>query len=206
MKCEVVSFNKKQSNTIELDESVFGVDIRPDLFARTVKWQLSNRREGNHKVKARSEIVGSTAKPFNQKGGGRARQGDRKAPHMRGGGVAFGPVKRQHSQKLPKKVRKLALKSALSQKTSSGQLVILDEAKVKTGKTASLVKQIERFKWGKVLLIDGKSVDKNFLMASKNIDNFDILTSPGANVYDILKRETLVITKAGLEQLVERLK
>ena len=125
---------------------------------------------------------------------------------MRGGGVAFGPVKRQHSQKLPKKVRKLALKSALSQKTSSGQLVILDEAKVKTGKTASLVKQIERFKWGKVLLIDGKSVDKNFLMASKNIDNFDILTSPGANVYDILKRETLVITKAGLEQLVERLK
>ena len=118
MQCDIVTLSNKKTGSIELSDDVFGQNVRPDLMTRVVNWQLAKRRSGNHKVKQRSEVTGSTAKPFNQKGGGRARQGDKKAPHMRGGGTAFGPVVRSHEHNLPKKVRKLALKSALSEKKS----------------------------------------------------------------------------------------
>jgi len=206
MKCDVISLANKKTGSIDLDETVFGLEVRKDLLARAVNWQLAKRRSGNHKVKARSEIIGSTAKPFNQKGGGRARQGDRKAPHMRGGGTAFGPVVRSHEHGLPKKVRRLALKTALSSKQAEGRLIVLDEATAKTPKTGDLSKQLEKLGWGKTLVIDGTEIDKNFALAAGNIIGLDILPSVGANVYDILNRETLVLTKDAVEKLVERLK
>ena len=206
MKCDVITLANKKSGSITLDDSIFGVEVRKDLLARAVTWQLAKRRTGNHKVKQRSEVVGSTAKPFNQKGGGRSRQGDKKAPHMRGGGVAFGPVVRSHNTSLPKKMRRLALKTALSTKQLNGQLVVLDSAKADSFKTSELVKKIKKFNWGNVLLIDGGEIDQNFLRAAKNIVNFDILPSIGANVYDILRHDTLVITRQGVDMLQERLK
>jgi len=206
MKCDVISLANKKTGSIDLDESIFGLEVRKDLLARAVNWQLAKRRSGNHKVKARSEIIGSTAKPFNQKGGGRARQGDRKAPHMRGGGTAFGPVVRSHEHDLPKKVRRLALKTALSSKQAEGKLIIIDSAAAKTPKTADLSKQLEKLGWGKALIIEGNEIDKNFALAASNIIGLDVLPSIGANVYDILNRETLVLTTDAVEKLVERLK
>ena len=206
MKCEIVSLTNKKTGEVDLDDNIFGLAVRRDILSRAVNWQLAKRRSGNHKVKQRSEVVGSTAKPFNQKGGGRARQGDKKAPHMRGGGTAFGPVVRDHGYSLPKKVRRLALKTALSSKLADGKLVLLDQAKVKTPKTSNLVTQLKKLNWGKALIIDGNEIDSNLILASKNIKNFDILPCLGANVYDILQHDTLVITKTGLEKLTERLK
>jgi len=206
MKCDVISLANKKTGSIDLDDGVFGLEVRKDLLARAVNWQLAKRRSGNHKVKARSEVTGSTAKPFNQKGGGRARQGDRKAPHMRSGGTAFGPLVRDHAHDLPKKVRRLALKTALSSKQAEGRLVIIEDTKVKTPKTADLSKQLTNLGWGKALVIDGAAVDQNFALAAGNIVGLDILPSVGANVYDILNRETLVLTKEAVEKLVERLK
>jgi large subunit ribosomal protein L4 len=206
MKCDVISLANKKTGSIDLDDSVFGLEIRKDLLARAVNWQLAKRRSGNHKVKARSEITGSTIKPFNQKGGGRARQGDRKAPHMRSGGTAFGPLVRDHAHDLPKKVRRLALKTALSSKQAEGRLVVIDEAKTKTPKTADLSKQLAELGWGKALVIDGTEIDRNFALAAGNIIGLDILPTMGANVYDILNRETLVLTTDAVEKLVERLK
>ena len=136
MQCDIVTLSNKKTGSIELSDDVFGQNVRPDLMTRVVNWQLAKRRSGNHKVKQRSEVTGSTAKPFNQKGGGRARQGTTVAPQMRGGGVAFGPKFRSHAHKLPKKVRALALKSALSAKQAEGKLVILDEAKLESAKTS----------------------------------------------------------------------
>ena len=202
----MINLVNKKSDVIELDDSIFGLEVREDILSRTVNWQLAKRRSGNHKVKQRSEVVGSTAKPFNQKGGGRARQGDKKAPHMRGGGTAFGPVVRSHAHQLPKKFRRLALKTALSAKRASGKLVLIEEASAKTPKTADLIKLLKVLKWGRVLVIDGNEIDKNLMLASNNIKDFDILPSLGANVYDILRHDTLVLTKNGLENLTERLK
>ncbi len=206
MKYDMINLVNKKSDVIELDDSIFGLEVREDILSRTVNWQLAKRRSGNHKVKQRSEVVGSTAKPFNQKGGGRARQGDKKAPHMRGGGTAFGPVVRSHAHQLPKKFRRLALKTALSAKRASGKLVLIEEASAKTPKTADLIKLLKVLKWGRVLVIDGNEIDKNLMLASNNIKDFDILPSLGANVYDILRHDTLVLTKNGLENLTERLK
>jgi len=206
MKCDVISLANKKTGSIDLDDGVFGLEVRKDLLARAVNWQLAKRRSGNHKVKARSEVTGSTAKPFNQKGGGRARQGDRKAPHMRSGGTAFGPLVRDHAHDLPKKVRRLALKTALSSKQAEGRLIVIDDAKAKTPKTADLSKQLSKLGWGKTLVIDGAEIDENFALAAGNIVGLDILPSVGANVYDILNRETLVLTKDAVEKLVERLK
>ena len=202
----MINLVNKKSDVIELDDSIFGLEVREDILSRTVNWQLAKRRSGNHKVKQISEVVGSTAKPFNQKGGGRARQGDKKAPHMRGGGTAFGPVVRSHAHELPKKFRRLALKTALSAKRASGKLVLIEEASAKTPKTADLIKLLKVLKWGRVLVIDGNEIDKNLMLASNNIKDFDILPSLGANVYDILRHDTLVLTKNGLENLTERLK
>jgi len=206
MKSDVISLANKKVGTIDLDPSIFGIDVRRDIMARMVNWQLAKRRAGTHKVKTRAEIRGTTAKPFNQKGTGRARQGSKKVPQLRGGGVAMGPVVRNHNSKLPKKIRSLALKSALSCKLAEGKLIVIDEAKLPKAKTSDLSKKLEKLAWGRVLVIDGAEVENNFLKASTNLYNIDVLPTVGANVYDILKRDTLVLTKEAVEKLVERLK
>ncbi|HIJ42788.1 MAG TPA: 50S ribosomal protein L4 [Rhodospirillaceae bacterium] len=206
MKCDVISLDNEKVDSIDLDESVFGLKVRADILARMVNWQLAKRRAGTQKTKTRSEIRGTTAKPYRQKGLGRARLGSRKAPQLRGGGVAFGPVLRGHAHKLQKKVRRLALKTALSAKQADGKLVVLDAAKMEKAKTADLAKHITKLGWRSVLLIDGAETDPNFSRAAANIVGLDVLPSQGANVYDILRRDTLVLTKGAVEQLVERLK
>lgn len=206
MKCEVISLENKKSGSIDLDESIFGAAVRGDLMARTVNWQLAKRRAGTHKTKGRSEVAATRAKPFNQKGTGRARQGTSVAPQMRGGGVVFGPVVRSHGHSLPKKVRLAALRSALSSKQAEGKLVIIDDAKLSAPKTKDLVAKVASLGWTSALVIDGDTVDTNFLRAANNIVGLDVLPSQGANVYDILRRDMLVLTKSGVEKLVERLK
>jgi large subunit ribosomal protein L4 len=206
MKLDVVSLDNKKSGSIDLDEAVFGLRERNDLLARAVNWQLAKRRSGNHQTKGRSDVAATGAKPFKQKGTGRARQGTSVAPQMRGGGVVFGPHVRDHSHKLPKKVRMLALASALSAKAKNGKLVVLDEAKLSAPKTSDLVKKLSALGWGHALVIDGETVDQNFAKAANNIVGIDVLPSQGANVYDILRRDTLVLTKGAVEKLVERLK
>ena len=206
MKLDVIDLANKKTGTIDLDDAVFGVEVRKDLLARTVNWQLDKRQSGNHKAKERAEVSGTKSKPFRQKGTGRARQGTMRAPQMRGGGVVFGPRVRSHATGLPKKVRSLALKSALSAKQAEGKLVILDEAKAKSPKTAELAKALKAFDWGRALVIDGAVLDDNFAKATRNIAGIDLLPSVGANVYDILRRDTLVLTKDAVAQLTERLK
>ncbi len=206
MQYDVISLANKKTGTIDLDDGVFGVDVRRDILARAVNWQLAKRRGGTAKTKERSEVRATKAKPFNQKGSGRARQGTTVAPQMRGGGVAFGPRVRSHAHKLPKKVRLLALKSALSAKCAEGKLVVLDEAKLKQPKTADLAKKLAKLNWGRALVIDGAEVDANFARAANNIIGIDVLPSGGANVYDILRRDTLILTRDGVDKLVERLK
>lgn len=206
MKCDVISLDNKKVGDIELDNDIFGVEVRTDILARMVNWQLAKRRSGTHKTKTRSEVWGTTRKPFNQKGSGRARQGSVRAPQLRGGGTVFGPVVRDHSHKLQKKVRKLALKTALSVKQAEGKLVILDTAKLKNPKTGDLKKNINKLGWSSALVIDGTEVDQNFMLAAANLSSIDLLPSQGANVYDILRRDTLVLTRDAVEKLAERLK
>ena len=206
MKCDVITLANKKTGTIELDDAVFAVDVRSDILSRAINWQLAKRRAGTAKTKERSEVRATKSKPFRQKGTGRARQGTTVAPQMRGGGVAFGPRVRSFAHKLPKKVRTMALKSALSAKQADGKLVVLDEAKLKEAKTSVLAKQFEKLNWGRALVIDGAEVDSNFARAAGNIIGLDVLPSGGANVYDIMRRDTLVLTRDGVEKLVERLK
>jgi len=171
-----------------------------------VNWQLAKRRAGTHKTKGISEVQGTTRKPFKQKGGGRARQGSLRSPQMRGGSVTFGPVPRDHGFKLPKKVRKLALRSALSGKQAEGKLVVLDSTIVKSGRTKDLVKLLGKLGWTKPLIIDGPEVNADFARAAANIRDLDVLPQQGVNVYDILRCDTLVLTKAAVEHLEARLK
>ncbi len=206
MQCDVISLENKKVGKIDLDESVFGVRVRADILARAVNWQLAKRRAGTRKTKTHGEVRGSTRKPFRQKGTGRARQGTPRAPQHRGGGVVFGPVVRSHAYGLPKRVRRLALKTALSAKQADGKLVVLDSAKLKKPKTGDLAKRVEKLGWTSVLVIDGAEVDANFARAAANIIGLDVLPSQGANVYDILRSDTLVLTKDAVGKLVERLK
>ncbi len=206
MKCDVISLDNKKVGSLDLDDTVFAAPVRADLMSRTVNWQLAKRRAGTHATKGRSDVSGSNAKPFNQKGTGHARQGTKRAPQMRGGGVVFGPHVRDHGFSLQKKVRKLALKSALSSKQAEGRLVVIDEAKMKKSKTADLAKSLAKLGWGRVLLIDGAEIDANFHLAANNLGEINVLPSQGANVYDILRSDTLVLTKEAVEKLVERLK
>lgn len=206
MKCDVISLENKKVGSIDLDDGVFGAPVRTDILSRMVNWQLAKRRAGTHKVKTLGEVRGSTAKPFRQKGTGRARQGSTRAPQMRGGGVAHGPVVRSHAIKLPKKVRKLALKSALSAKQAEGKLVVLDDAKSKSPKTKDLAASVKKLGWQSALVIAGGEIDSNFALAARNIVGLDVLPTQGANVHDILRRDTLVLTKDAVASLVERLK
>jgi len=205
MKCDVVNLDNETVGTIDLADAVFGVDVRPDILARAVKWQLAKRRAGTHKVKSRHEVIGTSAKPFRQKGTGRARQGSSKGPHQRGGGVVFGPTPRDHAHDLPKKVRRLALKTALSAKREAGELVIIEKAELAEPKTKALVQSAAKLGWRGALIIDGEAVDSNFSRAAKNIGGLDVLPSRGANVYDILRHKQLVLTRAAVDQLVDRL-
>ena len=184
---------------------MFGVDVRKDILARMVNFQRAKKRAGTHKVKTRGEIRGTTAKPFRQKGSGRARQGSIKVVQMRGGATVFGPVVRDHGHKLTKKLRKLALRSALSAKQADGKLIILDDAELKEGKTKLLAAKFAKLNWGRVLIVGASPVNENFVRAARNIPNVDVLPTEGANVYDILRRDTLVLTKAAVDGLGARL-
>ena len=203
---KVIGLDSKAHGTVDLDESVFGVQVRPDILTRVVDWQLAKRRAGTHKAKTLGEVQGTTKKPYKQKGTGQARQGSLRSPQFRGGGAVFGPVVRSHEHSLNKKVRKLGLKTALASKLKDGKLVVLETAEIKSGKTADLVKALRKLGWESALVIDGPEVNANFSRAAANIPHLDVLPQQGANVYDILRRDTLVLTKAGLQHLEARLK
>jgi large subunit ribosomal protein L4 len=206
MKCPVTTLDNKKAGEIDLDDSVFGLPARKDILARVVNWQLAKRRAGTHKVKTRGEVSGSTRKLFRQKGTGNARMGSARTTQRRGGGTVFGPVVRDHSHELTKKVRKLGLKTALSAKAAAGKLVVLEDAAVKEPKTSELAKKFAALGWSSVLIIDGAQVDGGFAKAARNLPLVDVLPQQGANVYDILRRDTLVLTKGAVEALEARLK
>ena len=205
MKLDVIKLDGAKAGSVELGDDVFGLEPRADILHRVVRWQRNNAQAGTHKVKTRSETSYSTKKIYRQKGTGGARHGDRNAPIFRKGGIYKGPTPRSHGHDLPKKVRKLGLKHALSAKLKSGDLVIIDEV-ASDGKTASLAKQVKSLGWKRALIIDGSEVNATFAQAARNVEGLDVLPSMGANVYDILKRDTLVLTKAGVEALEARLK
>jgi large subunit ribosomal protein L4 len=206
MKLTVRNLDNEEIGDIELSDDVFGVPIRRDILARVVNWQLAKRRAGTHKTKGISEISGTTKKPYKQKGTGRARQGSLRSPQFRGGAVIFGPVVRSHEFSLQKKVRRLGLKTALSAKQAEGKLVVIDAAKVEEAKTKALRARLDKFGWDSVLIIDGNALDESFARAARNLPKVDLLPSQGANVYDILRRDTLVLTRDAVEQLEARLK
>ncbi|HKI64633.1 MAG TPA: 50S ribosomal protein L4 [Burkholderiales bacterium] len=206
MKCPVTTLDNKASGEIDLDDAIFGLAPRRDLLARMVNWQLAKRRAGTHKVKNRSEIARTGGKIYRQKGTGRARHGAAKVNIFRGGGRAFGPKPRDHAHKLPKKVRRLALCNALSAKAADGKLIVLDSAKLAEGKTAEIARRFGALGWSSVLLIDGATLDEGFARAARNIPGVDVLPQQGANVYDILRRDTLVLTKDAVQALEARLK
>jgi large subunit ribosomal protein L4 len=206
MKLDVTTIDAGKAGSIDLADEVFGVAVRKDLLARAVDWQLAKRRSGTHKTKGISEIQGTTKKPYSQKGTGRARQGSLRSPQFRGGARIFGPVVRSHEYDMPKKVRTQALKCALSAKAADGQLIVLDAAAVPTPKTKELVARLAKLKLGNALFIGGAELDKNFQLAARNIPHIDVLPSAGANVYDIMRRDVLVLTKDAVAQLEARLK
>jgi large subunit ribosomal protein L4 len=207
MKASVKNLQNKVVGEIELQAEVFGQDVRQDLLARAIHWQLSKRRSGNHKTKGIADISGTTKKPWAQKGTGRARQGSLRSPQFRKGAVIFGPVVRSHEYDLPKKVRAQALRVALSAKQAEGKLIIIDNAAATSLKTKAMSVALKNLGAGQsVLIIDGANLDKNFTLSIRNIANVDVLPEQGANVYDIIRRDTLVLTKNAVEQLTERLK
>ena len=202
----VRNLDNQEVGDIELDDTVFGLPVRRDILARVVNWQLAKRRAGTHKTKGISEIQGTTKKPYKQKGTGRARQGSLRSPQFRGGAVIFGPVVRSHAFDLQKKVRRLGLKTALSVKLGEGKLVVIDAARADEPKTKALQARLEALGWGSVLIIDGPAVDANFARAIRNLPHVDVLPQQGANVYDILRRDTLVLTREAVQHLEARLK
>jgi len=205
MKADVISLDNKNVGSLDLEDGIFGLEVKVDILHRVVRWQLARRQAGTHKTKNMGEISGSTKKPFNQKGSGRARQGSTRAPQMRGGGKAFGPVVRSHGHDLPKKVRRLGLKTALSSKVKDGDLIILDKIETKNGKTSELVKKFQKLGWSSALIIDGLDLNEAVVRAARNVIGIDVLPQQGANVYDILRRDKLILTRAAVEKLVERL-
>ena len=205
MKQDILDLNNKNVGTIELDDSIFGLEVRPDILHRVVVWQLARRQQGTHLTKGRSDVALTPAKPFKQKGSGNARQGSRKGTQFRKGGVVFGPVVRSYEHDLTKKFRKLGLKTALSAKAKEGNLLIIDEAKLANPKTKDLKNKLNVLGLNSCLFIDGKNVDVNFALASRNINGVDVLPTIGANVYDILRKEKLVLTTEAVACLKERL-
>ncbi|MBU2961987.1 50S ribosomal protein L4 [Citreicella sp. C3M06] len=205
MKLDVINLDGSAAGEVELTDAIFDLEPRADILHRVVRWQRNKAQAGTHKVKTRSEVSYSTKKIYRQKGTGGARHGSRKATIFRKGGIYKGPTPRSHAHDLPKKVRALGLKMALSAKAKAGSLIIIDNASSEA-KTKALAAQVKNLGWKRALIIDGASVNENFMLAAANIDGLDVLPSMGANVYDILKRDTLVLTKAGVEALEARLK
>jgi len=205
MELSVKTLEGKTAGTVNLSDDVFGLEPREDILARMVRYQLAKRRAGTHAAKTRAELSATGKKFVRQKGSGGARHGDRKVPQFRGGGKAFGPVVRDHAHDLPKKIRALALKYALSAKVKTERLIIVDDA-VSDGKTKTLKGQFSKLGLANALVIGGVELDNNFALASRNIPNVDVLPVQGINVYDILRRDTLVLTKAAVEALEERFK
>ena len=206
MKINVCSLDNKSLKEINLDKNIFQVEVKNEIIYRMVRYQLAKKQSGNHSTKSISEISGTTKKPFKQKGTGSARQGSRRSPHMRGGSAMFGPRVRSHAHKLPKKIRSLALKMSLSQKCSEGKIKILSDLALSKSKTSLLQDKIKKFDAKSILFIGGKKIEKNFLNASKNIPNIDVLPSQGLNVYNILKRDYLFISEDALNFINERFK
>ena len=206
MKLSVITLDGGAAGEVDLDEALFGLEPRADILHRVVRWQRAKAQAGTHSVLTRAEVSYSTKKIYRQKGTGGARHGSKKAPIFRHGGVVKGPIPRSHEHDLNKKFRALGLRHALSAKAKAGELVILDNITMDTPKTAALAKAAKNLGWKRVLIIDGADVNENFAIAARNIETIDVLPSMGANVYDILRRDQLVITKAGIEALEARLK
>jgi large subunit ribosomal protein L4 len=206
MKADVSTLDAKKAGTVELSDDVFGLEPRADILQRMVRYQLAKRRSGSAHVKDRSEVNYTTAKMYRQKGTGRARRGSHRAPILRGGGKAFGPKPRSHAIDLPKKVRALALKHALSAKARSDALIVLDKCELKEAKTKELKLRFAKLGFGSVLIIDGASVHEGFARAARNLPEVDVLPVQGINVYDILRHDKLVLTKAAVEALEARFK
>ena len=206
MKLDVIKLDGGKAGSIDLDEALFGLEPRADILHRVVRWQRAKAQAGTHSVLGKSDVSYSTKKIYRQKGTGGARHGSKKAPIFRHGGVYKGPTPRSHAHDLPKKFRALGLKHALSSKAATGNLVVLEAAEMTEAKTAILAKAAKALGWKRVLIIDGAEVNENFVKAARNIETIDVLPSMGANVYDILRRDTLVLTRAGVEALEARLK
>ena len=206
MTAKILTLDNKAAGDVDLSNDVFGLQPRKDILARMVNYQLAKRRAGTHKVKNRAGINGSGRKMYRQKRTGRARQGNGKAPQFRGGGRAFGPTPRDHAHRLPKKVRRLALRHALSAKRAEGKLIILDDAVAADAKTRVVKAQLAGLGLGNALIVSGAEIDRNFALAARNIPTVNVLPTQGVNVYDILRREMLVLTMAAVEGLEARLK
>ncbi len=201
MDMKITTLEGKEAGSVSLSQDIFGLEPRTDLIQRCVNWQLAKRQRGTHKAKDRSEIWRTGKKMYAQKGTGGARHGSARVPQFRGGGRAFGPVVRSHATDLPKKVRALALRHALSSKAKDGGIVVLDQATASEAKTKALAAQFGKLGLSNALIIDGATLDANFATAARNIPNIDVLPVQGINVYDILRRKTLVLTKAAVEAL-----
>jgi large subunit ribosomal protein L4 len=206
MKLDITTLEGASSGSVELDETIFGLEPRADLLARCVRWQLAKRQAGTHAVKNRSEINRTTKKVYKQKGTGGARHGAASAPQFRGGGRAFGPQVRSHAHDLPKKVRALALRHALSSKAKDASIIVVDDVKLSDPKTKVLVERFGKLGLANALIIGGAEIEANFQRAARNIPNIDVLPVQGINVYDILRREKLVLTKAAVDALEARFK
>jgi large subunit ribosomal protein L4 len=206
MKLDITTLEGQAAGSVELDEAIFGLEPRADLLARCVRWQLAKRQAGTHAVKNRSDINRTTKKLYKQKGTGSARHGAASAPQFRGGGRAFGPQVRSHAHDLPKKVRALALRHALSSKAKDASLIVIDDAKLAEPKTKALVERFGKLGLANALIIGGTEVEVNFQRAARSIPNIDVLPVQGINVYDILRREKLVLTKAAVDALEARFK
>lgn len=206
MQITVKNLDNAEVGSLEVDETVFGLPVRKDILTRVVNWQLAKRRAGTHKAKERGEVRATSAKMWRQKGTGRARHGNRGAVQFRGGGVVHGPRVRDHGFSLPKKVRRLGLKTALSSKHHDGKLIVIDAMSGGDGKTADLVKRLTGLGITSALFIGGSEVDASFARAASNIAHVDVLPQQGANVYDILRRDTLILSREAVELLEARLK
>ena len=205
MQVPVITLDAGEAGTVELAPAVFEETVRPDIMHAVVRWQLAKRRQGTHKAKTRGEVKATTRKMYRQKGTGRARHGAASATQFRGGGKPFGPKPRDHAHDLPKKVRKLGLKSALSAKLAAGKLIVLDTARLEEPKTKELAQRLKQLGWGSVLVMDGPEFERNFMLAARNLPDVGLLPTVGANVYDILRRDVLVLTRAAVRELEERL-
>ena len=206
MDLKIVALDGKEAGSVKLSDAIFGLEPRTDIIQRCVNWQLAKRQRGTHKTKGRAEVWRTGKKMYAQKGTGGARHGSARVPQFRGGGRAFGPVVRSHAHDLPKKVRALALKHALSSKARDGGIIVIEKALVKEAKTKALAEQFGKLGLANALIVGGAELDGNFCVAARNIPNIDILPVQGINVYDILRRQKLVLTKAAVEALEARFK